>query len=83
MTIKNYIEADLLLDKIKNSKNVQDIENFIEKEKAPLTTIIDEIVGKGEMIQHVDLIAFSKQYVIDNPEKATKYFMDFLEGVKK
>lgn len=82
MTIKYYIEADLLLNKIKKLKSVWDVEKYIEKEKAPLTTIIDKIVGNGEMRQNVDFIAFSKQYVINNPEKATKYFMDFLEGVK-
>lgn len=33
MTVKNYIEADLLINKIREFKSVWDVERFVEEEK--------------------------------------------------
>lgn len=83
MTVKNYIEADLLINKIKEFKSVWDVERFVEEEKMPITTIVDEMVGKREMKEGNQYIAFSKQYVIEHPEKAKECFEKFMEGCVK
>lgn len=49
----------------------------------PITTIVDEMVGKREMKEGNQYIAFSKQYVIEHPEKAKECFEKFMEGCVK